>query len=198
MLCFLKYIKEAERKQKTPNRLQESLFFPIKNTGIYKGNKRTALDLNDLRKVSEELTGKWMVYHYFILLFPSWKTKAKKWLTLSPFRKGYKVIFYSLLFIMCREYLLCNQFCTCKSMTKQMSPFKWHSLRNNCMPATGLGSALQHVPWTLGVQGQGNLDNIRRENNYSTSSVPDMHIQYYLFRLRHGRLDYPARSVMKI
>ena len=49
----MKYIKE---KQKTPNRLQESL--SIKNIRIYKGNKRIALDLNDLRKVSEELTGK--------------------------------------------------------------------------------------------------------------------------------------------
>lgn len=52
----MKYIKE---KQKTPNRLQESFFFfSIKNIRIYKGNKRIALDLNDLRKVSEELTDK--------------------------------------------------------------------------------------------------------------------------------------------
>lgn len=49
----MKYIKE---KQKTPNRLRES--FSIKNIRIYKGNKRIALDLNDLRKVLEELTGK--------------------------------------------------------------------------------------------------------------------------------------------
>lgn len=56
LLCFMKYIKE---KQKTPNRLQESFFFfSIKNIRIYKGNKRIALDLNDLRKVSEELTDK--------------------------------------------------------------------------------------------------------------------------------------------
>jgi hypothetical protein len=47
----LKYIKASERRQKTPNRLQESLLFPIKNIGIYKGNKRTALDLNDLSSV---------------------------------------------------------------------------------------------------------------------------------------------------
>lgn len=62
----MKYIKE---KQKTPNRLRES--FSIKNIRIYKGNKRIALDLNDLRKVLEELTGKWIIYQYFILLFSS-------------------------------------------------------------------------------------------------------------------------------
>lgn len=64
----MKYIKE---KQKTPNRLQESFFFSIKNIRIYKGNKRIALDLNDLRKVSEEPTDKWIIYQYFILLFSS-------------------------------------------------------------------------------------------------------------------------------
>ena len=51
----MKYVKE---KQKAPKRLQESLSFSIKNIRIYKGNKRIVLDLNDLRKVSGELTGK--------------------------------------------------------------------------------------------------------------------------------------------
>lgn len=45
--------REAENPKQTS---RES--FSIKNIRIYKGNKRIALDLNDLRKVSEELTGK--------------------------------------------------------------------------------------------------------------------------------------------
>ena len=45
--------REAENPKQTSRE-----FFSIKNIRIYKGNKRIALDLNDLRKVSEELTDK--------------------------------------------------------------------------------------------------------------------------------------------
>lgn len=48
---------------------------------------------------------------------------------------------FLLLFILCREYFLCNQFCKCKSIAQQMISFKWHSLRIYCVQGSELGSS---------------------------------------------------------
>lgn len=47
-----------QREAENPKQTSREFFFSIKNIRIYKGNKRIALDLNDLRKESEELTDK--------------------------------------------------------------------------------------------------------------------------------------------
>lgn len=70
-----------------------------------------------------------------------------------------------LLFILYREYLLCNQFCKCKSIAQQMISFKWHSLRMYRVQGSELGSSrmedkLQHSPWSQGSQRQVDLDNL--------------------------------------
>ena len=157
----MKYIKE---KQKAPRRLQESLSFSIKNIRIYKGSKRIVLDLNDLRKVSGELTGKWIIYQYFIILFLK-INKGRKMADFKSFPEESQNYILLLLFILYREYLLCNQLCKCKSIAQQMISFKWHSLRIYCVKGSELGSSpmedkLQHSPWSQRSQRQVNVHNL--------------------------------------
>ena len=150
----------------------KSFSFSIKNIRIYKGNKRIALDLNDLRKAWEKLTGKWTVYHDFH--YSLLKNKSREMADFKPIAEEPKNYIFLFLFIFYREYLLRHQSHKYKSIAEQMILFKWHSLRTYCMLDTGIGSAhtknkLQHSPWSQGAQRQVNLDNLGQENGYSSN-----------------------------
>lgn len=60
---------------------------------------------------------------YFIILFLK-INKGRKMADFKSFPEESQNYILLLLFILYREYLLCNQFCKCKSIAQQMISFK--------------------------------------------------------------------------